>query len=68
MDFNPAHSLSELAGLIYLSQGIDPDSGTSLFNRIPITQEIEEDKILIENLKKHGLCFVTEKKEENLYM
>ena len=43
MDFNPTHSLSELAGLIYLSQGIDPDSGTSLFNRIPITQEIEED-------------------------
>jgi len=43
-DFNPApDGQAELAGLIYLSQGIDPDSGTSLFNRIPITEEIEED-------------------------
>ena len=42
-DFNPAQALNELAGLIYLSQDIDPDSGTSLFNRIPITQEMERD-------------------------
>ena len=26
----------------------------------------DKNQILVENLKKHGLCFVTEKKEENL--
>tara|TARA_Y100000590_G_scaffold416984_1_gene516247 strand:+ start:877 stop:1830 length:954 start_codon:yes stop_codon:yes gene_type:complete len=42
-DFSPSGHKNELAGLIYLSPNIDPDSGTSLFNRIPITQEIEQE-------------------------